>query len=93
MRKLRSVHLTPGMLLRRRAFILFTLLTILSVGVVVTSEVYGWLQTPLDHTYNDFIIISIALLIAAVSTRILTNHLTRSLERTRRQEEALRDCG
>lgn len=80
-----------SLVLNQRNFLVLVILTILSVGGIVFGEMWGIIQTPYsaETSFDDFLGVGAALLVTAVSVRILANDLTTSLRQARLAQHAL----
>lgn len=80
-----------SLVLNQRNFLVLVILTVLSVGGIVFGEMRGIIQTSysIETSFDDFLGVGAALLVTAVSVRILANDLTTSLRQARLAQHAL----
>lgn len=84
------VIIGASILLELNTFTIYVLLTLFSVGLIVYLEINGYIHPAVPYTNsNDFIIVSIIIIITAAAIHLLTNDLTRSLSRAQQNEQAL----
>jgi diguanylate cyclase (GGDEF)-like protein len=96
------IIIISSLMMKRRGFIFFSLLTIAAVGWLVFGELYGWfIPRSLEKTnWADFLMMMAILLVAIMSMDLLATSLRESLERAhqeiaqrQRLEEQLRKQG
>lgn len=85
------VIIVASLLMRNRGLVIVTGLTILSIGILVVSEMQGIIQTPYKTAtdVSDFFILSIVLTMIAVTIRSLSDNLVESLDHVRNKEREL----
>ncbi|MBN1397546.1 MAG: PAS domain S-box protein [Bacteroidetes bacterium] len=84
--------LFAGITLKPRMFYVFTFCTLLCVAAVGFFEISGIIvkQYRLDTDYVELIDITIILLIMAITVRVITDNLLRSINKARTSEKAIR---
>jgi diguanylate cyclase (GGDEF)-like protein len=96
------IIIISSLMMQRRGFIFFSLLTIAAVGWLVFGEVNGWFIPRSLETTNwaDFLMMTAILLVAIMAMNLLATSLRESLERARQEiaqrkrlEEQLRNQG
>lgn len=96
------IIIISSLMMQRRGFIFFSLLTIAAVGWLVFGEVNGWFipRSPETTNWADFLMMTAILLVAMLAMNLLATSLRESLERARQEiaqrkrlEEQLRDQG
>jgi diguanylate cyclase (GGDEF)-like protein/PAS domain S-box-containing protein len=94
------IILVSSLIMRRRSFIFFSLLTIAAVGWLVLGEANGWFvsQPYATPTWIDSAIVAAILLVAVLAVDLLATNIRTSLEQARqeiaerkRAEEALQE--
>ncbi|WDP91596.1 MAG: response regulator [Desulfobacter sp.] len=85
--------IVAGMVLRKKQFYIFTLVPLLLIALLVVVENLGIYETKFSHLVSpyDGIDIIVVIAITALSVRILTDNLVRSLQRAKRNEKALQE--
>ncbi len=85
------IIIIASLLLTRRAFLVMMAVMLVSVGAVILAEMSGWLHpvVPPLATGVDFVILSIILILAAITVRYLADSLISNLQRAQRNERAL----
>lgn len=85
--------LIAGIFLEKKQFYIFTAITLLLIAVLVGLENSGVYKTKFSAFVSPYDGIDIIFLIAitAISVRILTNNLMKSLQRTKENEKALQE--
>ncbi|MEW6211651.1 MAG: PAS domain-containing protein, partial [Acidobacteriota bacterium] len=85
------MSIIAGLILNGRGFLAITILSIVSIGGIVYSEVNGLIETRYsqDTSFIDFISISAILATTAVYVRLLAGNLRQNIIRARRNERAL----
>lgn len=88
------IVIAVGALAGRRAFITFLTLVLLSVVILATGEIYGFLpliRLPSRTWWDDLIVVVLILAVAAVSIRLILDTRDRALRRAFASEDALID--
>jgi len=88
-----AVTIVASLLLNRQAFIVFSTISILSIGVVAWGEISGLIVNRMSgFTTHPEIIVSAAILFCVtVAIRLLTENLIQTIAKARRNETALRE--
>lgn len=88
------IILVASLLHKKRTFIVFALLSVLSVGLVALGQHYGLaglaVTAPPDTVLSNFVVVAAALTIAAIGFRHLTDSLLQSLNQVRESEQRYR---
>jgi two-component system cell cycle sensor histidine kinase/response regulator CckA len=85
------VIVMAAMLLNRRAFVLYALLTTLSLQIIIYGELSGYIVNELSAFTSpaDMVYVVVIMLITAVSAHQLSNNITQSFAKARASQQAL----
>lgn len=88
------IIIVASILLNRKLFILFTLLTLFSASIVILLEIYGIINNTFSAytSYFDVLLYGIILLITAVTMRLLSDGLQSSLTLSKENEAQLQQA-
>jgi two-component system, cell cycle sensor histidine kinase and response regulator CckA len=87
-----AVLVLAGLALRRKVFLLFTAVTLFAIAAVGYLEIHGALNNSYSDktTYSDVLDVVVIVGITALTIRLLSDNLLRSLARSTHNEKAMR---